>query len=202
MSPTFTTSPNPAFSAETSATRALIPDGASPSTPDAFPAPPHQSGLFSNMGGFDSSWLIGLATDDTKFPRASDTEDEPIQPETRSCFTCWKTIVGSREIAQRGSQEGVRAWGLIYHSHSRSYNRLLLFTTVYIILRVKGPVSHCAINRRCFWVRVPVAAKMIYGPRHPWGSAPARQREDFKPWEVIGDIFDHGTRKTTAQQTA
>ena len=98
MIPTLTTPLNPALSAETSATRDSIPDGASPSAPGASSTPPHQTGFFSNMGGFDSSWLIGLATGDTKFPRASDAEGEPIQPETSSCFTYWKTIMGSREI--------------------------------------------------------------------------------------------------------
>ena len=108
VSPNFVTPPNHALSVGTSATCTLISDRTSLSAPDAFPAPPQRTGFFSNMDGFDPSWLVGLATNDTKLPMASDTEGESFQPETKSCFTCWKTIMGSREIA------GMKPRGAVY----------------------------------------------------------------------------------------
>ena len=63
-------------------------------------ASPVRLRFFSNVSGLDLAWVDGRPIDDTKFPRASSANDEPLQPLTESMFTCWKRIFGSKEVAQ------------------------------------------------------------------------------------------------------
>ena len=63
--------------------------------------------FFSNMIGLDPAWADGRPIDDTKFPRVSSVKNEPLQPRTESMFTCWKRILGPKEVTQIKPKEAV-----------------------------------------------------------------------------------------------